>query len=201
MTFAGFGFLLFGSYVAAFNPSAQELDYYERAMGIIGLFVFGFSFILTVIAIFRSWKRGLLTISRDGIHIAHYGTTFHWRHVSPAWINEVGDKNSKNVCFILACSDSYKAMSRIGKVLNWISLKSINGKFGKSVLIGCSVLMVKEGEDPRPLIDALNQLREKLYAAPGAMPISIPCFYHFGVPADDVAYIINDYIATQSKLS
>ena len=121
MTFAGFGFLLFGSYVAAFNPSAQELDYYERAMGIIGLFVFGFSFILTVIAIFRSWKRGLLTISRDGIHIAHYGTTFHWRHVSPAWINEVGDKNSKNVCFILACSDSYKAMSRIGKVLNWIS--------------------------------------------------------------------------------
>ena len=158
--------------------------------------LFAFGFLIYLIVLVRSWRRGLLEFSNRGIYHGLYRLDLAWMDIGPAWIYsmQAGGRMHEDVLFVLRNASKYKpALGKIERLLFEIMERQGRSPSGGALDSSLRTFSLVYGQ-PRAgedTIDALDEMRSRLGSQPDAIVLPIPRIMRFGLSNENTVEIIN----------
>ena len=189
--FLGAPFLLGGSFLALISGGLIE-----TLAGLIGLPFFGFCFLIYLMVLLRSGKRGLLEFSEQGLYHGLYRFEIPWADIGPAWIFGIragGGKHS-DVVFILRNASKHKSqLGTVERFLFGIMNRQSHSKKSGALDKGMTAfgLLFGDLDAGSSTTNALQEKRDRLQGDDDAVVLGIPRLIRFGLSNEDTVEIIN----------
>jgi len=167
--------------------------------GLIGLPLSAFAFLLYLVVLLRSRRRGLIEFSNRGIYHALYRLDLAWSDIGPAWTYSLraGGRMHEDVLFILRNASNYKpALGKIERILFAIMERqgrSASGGALDSALRSFTAIFGEAGAGS-DTVGVLNEMRRRLSREPDAVVLSIPSLIRPGLSNADTVEIVNTVV-------
>ena len=172
--------------------------------GLIGLPFFGFAFLIYLIVLVRSQRRGLLEFSNRGIYHALYRLDLAWSDIGPAWIFSVhaGGRVHADVLLMLRNVSKFRpALGTLERFLFAIMERQGRSASGGALDSGMKAfgLVFGEAQGSQDAVGALADMRRRLSNEPDAIVLPIPRIIRFGLSNEDTIEIINTVVARLAR--